>query len=164
VFSVLFTSCFNNDPNISTSGENIIEKMKIEYKLTNQAFQDTVYVPVYSDIYSQHRQKSILLTATLSIRSTSIEDTTYINDIDYYDTKGKKIRSYIDGGSLMLPPMSSIDYVIERDDIEGGTGANFIVTWGASGNTFPLMQAVMISTSGQNGLSFVTNGVSTKKR
>jgi hypothetical protein len=57
--------------------------------------------------------------------------------------------------------MQSIEYVIEEDDVKGGTGANFIVNWGALKNDVkPIFQGVMISTSGQQGLSFVTEGVS----
>jgi hypothetical protein len=89
-------------------------------------------------------------------------DTTYINDIDYYDTNGKKVKSFIDQ-TLILGPMQSIDYVIERDDNSGGTGANFLVTWGAEKNTKPLFQAVMIGTSGQHGLSFIVDGISLKE-
>lgn len=160
---ILMQSCIDKDPNINKAGQNIIESMLVYTDQSTQTYHDTVYVPIYSDIYSQHRQKSKLLTATLSIRSTSLTDTTYINSIDYYDTNGKMIRSYIDR-TLLLGPMASVDYVIERDDVSGGTGANFLVTWGASKNTLPLMQAVMISTTGQHGLSFVTDGISTKAR
>jgi len=66
--------------------------------------------------------------------------------------------------TLILPPMQSIDYVIDRDDTSGGTGANFIVTWGAHRDTKPMFQAVMIGTTGQHGLSFVTNGISIKQQ
>jgi hypothetical protein len=158
----ILSSCIENDPNKNKQGENIIESLLVFTDLADQNYRDTVYIPIYSDIYSVHRQKSTLLTATLSIRSTSLTDTTYINSIDYYDSHGKKIRSYIDK-TLLLKPMASVDYVIERDDVSGGTGANFLVTWGAETNTQPMFQAVMIATTGQHGLSFVTNGVSTKK-
>ncbi|MDF1697042.1 MAG: DUF3124 domain-containing protein [Saprospiraceae bacterium] len=158
---IVGVSCIDSSPNVNNEGENIIESMLVNIDISTMEYQDTVYIPVYSDIYSVHKQKSTLLTATLSIRSTSLTDTTYINTIDYYDTHGDKIRSYIDQ-PLMLLPMASVDYVIERDDVSGGIGANFLVTWGADKNTQPLFQAVMISTTGQHGLSFVTNGISTK--
>lgn len=162
IIALCFSACIDSDPNVNSQGENVIESLLIYTDKTDQNYSDTVYIPVYSDIYSVHRQKSTLLTATLSIRSTSLTDTTYINSIDYYDTQGNKIRSYIDK-TLLLRPMASLDYVIERDDVSGGTGANFLVTWGAKEDTKPLFQAVMISTTGQHGLSFVTNGVSIKK-
>jgi len=157
-----FASCMTDNPNTNKQGE---DKIKSHLKYTDvsiQEFQDTSYIPIYSDIYSESRISSSLLTATLSIRSTSLSDTTYINSIDYYNTAGELVKSYIDR-TLILAPLQSIDYVIERDDTSGGVGANFIVTWGARVNTKPLLQAVMISTSGQHGLSFVVDGISIKK-
>jgi len=154
-------SCIESSPNTNIDGVDIIESNLAYTDESDQAYQDTVYVPVYSDIYSVHRDKSLLLTATLSIRSTSLRDTTYINEIHYYNTNGDLVRSYIDN-TLILSPMQSIDYVIERDDVEGGSGANFLISWGGDLDTRPIFQAVMIGTIGQHGLSFVTEGVSLK--
>jgi len=156
-----YNSCINTDPNLTAEGEDMIASHVAYTDKSVQHYKDTVYIPIYSDIYSEHRQKSTLLTATLSIRSTSLQDTTYINDIDYYDTQGNLVKSFVKQ-TLVLGPMQSIDYVIDRDDTSGGTGANFIVTWGAAKDTKPMFQAVMIGTSGQHGLSFVTNGKSIK--
>jgi len=157
------TSCIDVNPNVNKEGEDVIATHLRYTDISTQDYQDTVYVPIYSEIYSEHRQKRILLTATLSIRSTSLTDTTYINSINYYDTDGALVNEYIDR-TLILGPMESIDYVIERNDTRGGTGANFLVTWGASKDTKPLFQAIMISTTGQHGLSFIADGVSLKSR
>lgn len=157
--SLILGSCIEVNPNVNKKGEDVMETHLRYTDISIQDYQDTVYVPIYSEIYSGHRQKKILLTATLSIRSTSMVDTTYINSIDYYNTEGKLVNNYIDK-TLILGPMESIDYVIEREDTSGGTGANFLVAWGAKRNTKPLFQAVMISTTGQHGLSFIADGVS----
>ncbi|MEL6253197.1 MAG: DUF3124 domain-containing protein [Bacteroidota bacterium] len=123
-------------------------------------FRDTVYVPIYSDIYSETKDVRFKLTATLSLRNTSLQDSVYIEDIDYYDSQGNKVRSYIDK-NLLLGPMQSIEYVVEEDDTVGGTGANFIINWGANtAGLKPVFQGVMISTHGQQGISFTTEGVS----
>jgi len=159
----LFASCIESSPNTTVDGKDIIESNLAYTDKSTQDYQDTVYVPIYSDIYTVHRDKSLLLTATLSIRSTSLRDTTFINNISYYNTAGELVRSYIDK-TLILAPMQSIDYVIERDDVEGGSGANFLISWGGEVNTKPLFQAVMIGTTGQHGLSFVTEGVSLKNQ
>lgn len=156
-------SCVDNNPNLNTRGEDILEAHLRYTDKSIQHYQDTCYIPIYSDIYSNSRFYSVLLTATLSIRSTSLTDTTYINSIEYYNTKGELVNSYIDR-TLVLGPMESVDYVIDREDNTGGTGANFLVTWGAEKNTKPLFQAVMISTVGQHGLSFVVDGVSLKNK
>ena len=127
-------SCGIPNPNINTQGEDVIESHLAFTDETEQEYQDTVYIPIYSDIYSESRLKSTLLTATLSIRSTNLTDTTFINNIDYYNTKGDLVKSFIDR-TLVLAPMQSIDYVIDRDDNTGGVGANFLVSWGAGKNT-----------------------------
>ncbi len=158
---VLFSACQEN-PNLNKKGVDIIESKLTYVDRSHQAYQDTVYIPIYSDIYSESSLRSTLLTATLSIRSTSLTENTYIHAIEYYNTQGELVKSYLDR-SLLLAPLQSIDYVIDRDDNSGGVGANFIVEWGADHNVKPLFQAVMIGTSGQHGLSFVTEGVSIKK-
>jgi hypothetical protein len=152
-------SCGIPNPNINKKGEDIIQSHLAFTDKSEQNYFDTVYIPIYSDIYSESRLKSTLLTATLSIRSTSLRDTTFINKIDYYNTKGDLVKSFIDR-TLVLAPMQSIDYVIDRDDNTGGVGANFLVMWGAKRHTNPIFQAVMIGRSGQHGLSFMTSGVS----
>jgi len=59
----------------------------------------------------------------------------------------------------------NMEYVIEEQDTAGGTGANFIVNWAAtSSEANPLFEGIMISTNGQQGISFSTQGVSISKR
>ena len=56
--------------------------------------------------------------------------------------------------------METIEIVIEEQDIEGGSGANFVFNWATlNDKNPPLFEAVMISTYGQQGLSFTTRGV-----
>ncbi|MEL6925690.1 MAG: DUF3124 domain-containing protein, partial [Bacteroidota bacterium] len=102
--------------------------------------------------------------ANAQSRNTSLQDSIYIEDIDYYDTEGKLVRHFIDR-ILLLSPMQSIDFVIEENDTAGGTGANFIVNWGSnSGHVVPVFQGVMISTNGQQGISFLTSGISISRK
>lgn len=137
---------------------------------TNTTFKtlphhDTVYIPIYSSIYSKTKAVTFNLTATLSIRNTSLEDTLYLGDIDYYDTEGTLVRRYIANQNLALKPMQSIEYVIDEADDVGGTGANFIITWAARHHQVrPVFQGVMISTNGQQGVSFLTEGTSISRK
>jgi len=141
-------------------GEDVLESKEIFVEDLALSFRDTVYVPIYSDIYSETKDVRFKLTATLSLRNTSLQDSVYIEDIDYYDSQGNKVRAYIDK-NLLLGPMQSIEYVVEEDDTVGGTGANFIINWGANKASLkPIFQGVMISTHGQQGISFTTEGVS----
>ncbi|WP_209399844.1 DUF3124 domain-containing protein [Pseudozobellia sp. WGM2] len=117
-----------------------------------------VYVPIYSDIYNQTRDSRTLLTATLSIRNTSIRDSLFVDKIDYYNTEGDLVRKYIDK-PIYLRPMETIDYVIEQQDTSGGSGANFIIHWYAKKQLNPLFQAVMVGGLGAQAFSFTTEGV-----
>ncbi|CAM3480535.1 DUF3124 domain-containing protein [Zobellia roscoffensis] len=117
-----------------------------------------VYVPIYSDIYNQTRDSRTLLTATLSIRNTSLKDSLFITTIDYYNTGGDLVRSYIDQ-AIYLKPMESIDYVIEQQDTSGGSGANFIIDWYSKHPLNPLFQAVMVGGLGAQAFSFTTEGI-----
>lgn len=164
VLTLVLSACLEQNPNQTLEGEDLFEEKAFYLDAVNPAFRDTVYVPVYSDIYSGSRNMKYDLTATLSIRNTSLTDSLFLEQIDYYDNDGRLVRSYVEG-VLLLKPMQSVQYVIEKDDQEGGTGANFIVGWGANhAHLNPVMQGVMISTEGQQGISFLTEGVSISKR
>lgn len=160
----IFTSCTESNPNLNEAGEDIIEAKEMYSDVKDLPFRDTVYVPIYSDIYSETKNYRMNLTATLSIRNTSLFDPIYVEAIDYYDTNGALVHHYLDK-TILLKAMQSIEYVIEEDDVKGGTGANFIVNWGSlKDDVKPIFQGVMISTSGQQGLSFVTEGISISRK
>lgn len=157
---ILLIACESKNPNLNRVGEDVLEAKEIFVDDLELGFRDTVYVSIYSDIYSETKDVRFSLTATLSLRNTSLQDSIYIEDIDYYDSQGNKVRAYIDK-NLLLGPMQSIEYVVEEDDTVGGTGANFIINWGANkAGLKPIFQGVMISTHGQQGISFTTEGVS----
>lgn len=165
LYLLFLAACdIESNPNLTTKGEDKLERHEIFIEDVSWNFLDTVYVPIYSDIYSETRDVRFDLTATLSIRNTSITDSIYLKVIDYYDTEGKLVRQYIDE-NLLLKPMQSIDYVIDEKDRIGGTGANFILVWGAKSKQLkPIFQGVMVSTAGQQGISFLTEGVSISRR
>jgi hypothetical protein len=129
------------------------------------AFEQTemVYIPIYSDIYYLDSKHTFSLTATLSIRNTSFKDSIYVFSIDYYNSGGQKVRRYNES-TLLVKPMESVEFVVENKDDTGGVGANFVVEWGAkSGAQRPYFQGVMIGTTGQQGISFTTEGIVIQK-
>jgi len=94
------------------------------------------------------------LATTLSIRNTSPSDTITLSKIDYYDSTGLKVRSYLDE-ARHLGPLSSTHVVVEVDDLHGGVGANFIVQWQAPHPvSTPVVETVMITTQSTQGISF----------
>jgi hypothetical protein len=118
----------------------------------------TVYVPIYSHIYSGIKARPFDLVATLSIRNTNLQTSINIVSVKYYDTAGKLIRDYLDG-PIELNALASIRYIIKEKDKSGGSGANFIVTWQSEKSVNPpIIESVMIGTHSGQGISFVSRG------
>lgn len=163
--SLLIFSCQSKDPNLNRQGQDELKSHEIHRELDKDEidFTDLVYVPIYSDIYIDQQNQQSLLAATLSIRNTSFNDSLFVSKINYYNTDGLKVRSFIDN-PISLPPMATINYVIERDDDSGGPGANFIVEINSRNPKMkPLIQAIMIGQNGNKGFSFSTDGYSIKE-
>ncbi len=126
--------------------------------------QETVYVPVYSDIYIFDETSKYLLAITLSLRNTSPTDSLFISYVDYYDSKGSLLRHYLEG-MIALRPLESVEFVVENREDKGGTGANFLVHWGMTQPASPpVIQAVMIGSLSQQGISLVTEGMAIERK
>ena len=116
----------------------------------------TVYVPVYSHVYSQDGGREVDLAVTLSVRNTDPERPVVVSAVRYHDSVGRLVRTY-EGGRLA--PLASRAYVVDEGDRTGGVGANFVVQWQAEGAVSPpVVEAVMISTASSQGISFVSRG------
>ncbi len=115
----------------------------------------TVYVPVYSHIYSGGGEPQ-LLEVTLSIRNTDPERTIRLVTVQYFDTRGALVRSHLDQ-ALELGPLETVEFLVARRDTRGGSGANFIVTWDADEPVYePIIEAVMIGLTKEHSISFIT--------
>lgn len=134
------------------------EKRSIQPKNKDSLAKGSTYLSVYSQIYSQSDRRTHNLTATVSMHNTNRTDTIFINKAEYFDTDGNSIRTYFER-TIFVAPMGTVQIIIDEKDKSGGTGANFIFDWMVKpGSNEPLFEAVMISTSGQQGLSFTTQG------
>lgn len=117
-----------------------------------------IYVPIYSEIYDLGPERPFQLTATLSLRNTDPNQAIVIEAVDYYDSAGTLIQAYL-AQPMQLNPLTSTAVVVDQRDTTGGTGANFLVRWGASAAASPpVVEAVMISTASQQGVSFISPG------
>ncbi|MCA9022396.1 MAG: DUF3124 domain-containing protein [Planctomycetaceae bacterium] len=118
----------------------------------------SMYVPSYSHIY-YHGGSPLLLETTLSIRNIDSDQPIYLDSIEYYDTDGKLVQSYLDR-TIKLEPLQTIAFLVEERDSSGGSGANFLVNWiSEQGADKPLMEAVMIGTAGSRAIAFSRSGV-----
>lgn len=161
ILTLLICTVSCKEPKQSDHPVEVLDQHTLDRRV-NESTVDTlireVYVPIYSDIYNQTRDSRTLLTATLSIRNTSIRDSLFISKIDYYNTEGDLVRSYLEQ-PIYLRPMESIDYVIEQQDNAGGSGANFLIDWYSKKPLHPLFQAVMVGGLGAQAFSFTTDGI-----
>ena len=115
----------------------------------------TVYVPVYSHIYSGGG-KPHLLEVTLSVRNTDPERPVRLLAVQYFDTHGNLVKSHLDK-AMELGPLETVEFLVEKHDRQGGSGANFMVTWDADQPVYePIIEAVMIGLTSEHSISFIT--------
>ncbi len=118
-----------------------------------------IFVPAYSHVYYGDQQDEFLLSITLSIRNTSLTSPIVVRSVRYYNSKGQLIKQYATS-AIKLPPLASTEFFIPQTDKSGGSGASFIVEWVSDRSqvTAPIVEAMMLSTSFQQGVSFTTTG------
>jgi len=123
----------------------------------------TLYVPVYSNIFSAPKKIPFNLATILSIRNTDMSNPINILAADYYDTRGKIVRKYLQK-PVTLAPLESTDIYIPEEDTTGGSGANFIVKWNSQKEVnAPIIESVMIGMKSGQGISFVSPGQEIKE-
>ena len=118
----------------------------------------TLYVPAYSHI--QHVENRVyLLAVNLSVRNTDVSHPITVTAVDFYDTDGERVRSYVNGPQK-LGPLAMAEYVVDWQHTAGGAGAAFIVEWVAGDEvTGPVVEAVMVGAAGTQAMAFVSKGV-----
>lgn len=118
----------------------------------------TVYIPIYSHIFFGDTTAPFDLTGTLSIRNTDMNRSIMVVSAKYFDSDGKLVRDYFPS-PVLLGPLASTHCIVPESDRSGGVGASFVVRWrSASRVSPPLIEAVMIGTRGQQGISFISRG------
>jgi hypothetical protein len=118
----------------------------------------TVYVPIYSHVYSGPKETPFQLSAMVSIRNTDPVYSITILKADYYNTDGRKLEGSIKT-PLTLKPLAATDFTIKESDVRGGTGASFLVTWRSDKMVNqPIIQGVMLGLSRGQGISFICPG------
>lgn len=158
ILLLIVTAC-NDDSNKYPIKQANWESKQIKIDSIEKYIHGKTYLPVYSHIYHHHEHKTFDLTTTVSIRNVSERDSVFLLKANYYNTIGENIRQYIKK-PIYLKPLETLEIIIEEQDNEGGSGANFIFDWAMNNDKNPpLFEAVMISTSGQQGLSYTTRGV-----
>ncbi|WP_413281571.1 DUF3124 domain-containing protein [Floridanema evergladense] len=124
----------------------------------------TIYVPIYSQIYVWERNRTMELTSTLSVRNTDRTNPIIIAFANYYDSNGKLVRKYLKQ-PIELPPLASTNFIVDQEDTTGGSGASFVVEWVTQKPVSePVIEAVMINAGGNQGISLISPGRVIKTR
>ena len=118
----------------------------------------TVYVPLYSNIFVGDREIAWQLSALLSINNTDPAQPITITRVDYYDSDGKLVRKYLEK-SKKLNPMGSAYFYVKTSDTAGGWGANFLVEWTSEKKVNePIVESLMSGMRGNHSVSFISPG------
>ena len=124
----------------------------------NLAVTGAFYVPVYSSVSMSQGKLRGDFSVTLSIHNTSETKPLVLKRIAYFDTVGKMVESYLKA-PIALKPFSTVEVFIAATDVRGGTGANFVVDWAATGEIAePVIEALMVGGVGSGHYAFTTQG------
>lgn len=124
----------------------------------------TQYVPCSSHIYHGLKTRQVDLTVTLVVRNLDTKRPFTLTSVDYHGTDGKLLRRYL-SAPVVIGPIAAREFVVEEKDKEGGVGAAFLVRWTSNDEIInePLVEAVMISSSNNLGISYINRGVVVKE-
>lgn len=159
IFFVLVVACGAEAPTTAPEPSSPIpdETRPVEPPARGENEARTVYVPAYSHLQSGERRT--LLAITLSIRNVDPAASITLTHVDYYDTSGHRVRSYLDAPRV-LEPLETAEFFVETLDESGGSGANFLVYWEGPSDAHPLLtETVMFGHTGGGFLSFTSRGV-----
>lgn len=118
----------------------------------------TVYVSVHSVILTGPKASPFALDATLIVRNTDMSRSLTLDAVDFYDTEGKLVRSYLDK-PLALAPLETKHFYSHQKGTGGGIGENFIVRWRSEVlMNAPIVECLMIGTRSGQGISFLSPG------
>lgn len=157
--AVLFISCESRKQETESkpiSTQFNPEIMKIPDKGGRKLKGQVLYMPVYSNIPFLQKQKYDL-SAFIAIHNTDLTNRIKVTMVNYFDTEGKLVKTYI-GSEQYLNPLSTAIFEVSMDD-QSGTGANFLVEWiSEKPVNEPLIESVMKDLKGNLGLSFLSTG------
>jgi hypothetical protein len=120
------------------------------------------YVPAYSSVAMSQGKLRVDFSVTLSVHNASETQALVVKRIAYFDTAGRQVESYLKA-PVALKPLATVSIFIPTDDVRGGTGANFIVDWAATGEIAePAVEALMVGGVANAHYAFISQGRPTR--
>jgi hypothetical protein len=124
----------------------------------NLTVSGAFYVPVYSSVSMSQGKLRADFSVTLSVHNASETRPLVLKRIAYFDTSGKMVESYLKS-PVALKSFATIEVFIAASDVRGGTGANFVVDWAATGEIAqPAVEALMVGSVGPGHYAFISQG------
>lgn len=120
------------------------------------------YVPAYSSVAMSQGKLRVDFSVTLSLHNASETQALVVKHIAYFDTAGKQVETYLKA-PVALKPLATVSIFIPTDDVRGGTGANFLVDWAATGEiSEPVVEALMVGGVANAHYAFISQGRPTR--
>lgn len=120
------------------------------------------YVPAYSSVAMSQGKLRVDFSVTLSVHNASETQALVLKRIAYFDTAGKQVETYLKV-PVALKPLATVSIFIPTDDVRGGTGANFLVDWAATGEiSEPVVEALMVGGIANAHYAFISQGRPTR--
>ena len=123
-----------------------------------------LYLPIYSFIQYGDRDRSgvareLPVSSLVSIHNTDLDKPIRLLAARYYATDGKFLRNFV-AAPRFLKPMETLEFLVERRDVVGGSGANFVIQWESEAPVSPpLVQALHIEMQTNRSIVFTTDAV-----
>ena len=123
-----------------------------------------LYLPVYAviqygDLDRSGAARELPVSALVSIHNTDLEKPIRLLAARYFATDGKFLRNFI-ASPRVLKPLETVEFLVERRDVVGGSGANFVIQWDAAGPVSPpLVQALHVELQTNRAIVFTTDAV-----
>ena len=142
------------DPKVGAQGKSqTIAKGPVKV-----AMGKVVYVPAYAQVFYHQDQRTLSLVPPLSIHSTVPKHSFILRSLRYYSEDGTLLKEYLREPRI-LSPMATATYGLYPESPNVGIGANAVVEWVSEQKIVkPIIEAVMISTQGTYGVSFISPG------
>lgn len=123
-----------------------------------------LYLPIYSviqygDLDRSGAAKELPVSSLVSIHNTDLEKPIRLLAARYYATDGRFLRNFVPSVRV-LKPMETVEFLVERRDVVGGSGANFVIQWDAAVPVSPpLVQALHVELQTNRAIVFTTDAV-----
>ena len=123
-----------------------------------------LYLPIYAviqygDLDRSGAARELPVSSLVSIHNTDLDKPIRLLAARYYATDGKFLRNFLPSPRV-LKPMETLELLVERRDVAGGSGANFVIQWDAEVPVSPpLVQALHVELQTNRAIVFTTDAV-----